>query len=44
MGNPTLNINKVFREQVGKFFKKTFLPITMSGISNFMNDNNICVI
>ena len=36
MINPTLHVNKVFREQVGKCLIATFHKNTMEGIRNVM--------
>ena len=36
MVKPTLNVNKVFREQVDKFLREKFHQSTMSGIINAM--------
>ena len=43
MVNPTLSVNKVFREQVEKFLKNKFRPSTMSGIRNVMK-KHMCVV
>ena len=39
MVKPTLNVNKVFIEQVEKFLKEKFHPSTTSGIINVMKSN-----
>ena len=40
MINPTLNINKAFKEQVTKFIKTTFGAITQPYIRNVLSKNN----
>ena len=42
MVNPTLYVNKAFKEQVGKSLKETFHSITMSGIIHVLKKYNGC--
>ena len=44
MLNTTLNVNKVFRDQVGKLLKDAFHPGNMSGINNVLKKESTCVI
>ena len=44
MVNPTLNVNKVFREQAYKCLRNTFNQGTMTGISNVPKINNTYII
>ena len=42
--NPSIHINKVFREQVGKFLRATFHDNTIENIKYVMKKKNTCVI
>ena len=44
MINPSLHINKVFREQVEKCLRATFHPNTMEIIRNFTRKKDTCII
>ena len=42
--NPSLHVNKVFREQVEKFLNATFHEKIMKNIRNILKNKNTCVI
>ena len=42
--NPSLNVNKMFREKVENFLTTTFHDNTMVTIRDVMKNNNTCVI
>ena len=44
MVNPTINVNKVFRDQVEKFSKELFYQSTITGIKNLLKNGKTCVI
>ena len=44
MINPTLRVNKVFREQVEKCLRTTFHPNNMEDIRDVIINNYTCVI
>ena len=44
MINPTIHVNKVFREQVGKCLRATFHQSTMENIRDFIRNNDTCII
>ena len=44
MINPSLHVDKVFREKVEKFLNYTYHEKKMETIRDFMKNNNTCII